>query len=50
MYFKIYYFIKNFFSKTFRLLSKSTYLIKNILKIIVLLIFIFTFFKMKGWF
>lgn len=50
MYFKIYYFIKNFFNKSFRFLSKSTYLIKNILKIIALLIFILTFCKMKGWF
>lgn len=50
MYLKIYYFIKKFFSKTFRFLTKSSYLIKNTLKIIVLLIFIFTFMKMKGWF
>lgn len=50
MYLKIFYFIKKMFSKTFRFLNKSTYLIRNILKIIVLLIIIYTFLKMKGWF
>jgi len=50
MYFKLFYIIKKFFNKAFRFLSKSTYLIKNILKIIVLLLIIYTFIKAKGWF
>lgn len=49
MYLKIFYFLKKIFSKTFTVVNKTTYLLRNILKIIVLLIIIYTFVKLKGW-
>lgn len=49
MYFKTFYFIKRFISKTFKFINKTTYFVRNILKIIVLLIIIYLFIKMKGW-
>lgn len=48
MYFKLFYFFKKFFGKTFKAFNKLTYLVRNILKIIVLLIIIYLFFKAKG--
>lgn len=49
MYFKIFNFLNKFINKTFRLLNKSLYFIRNVLKIIVLLICIYSFIKLKGW-
>lgn len=49
MYFKIFNFIKRFISTTFRFINKLSYFIRNILKIIVLLIIIYSFIKLKGW-
>lgn len=50
MYFKFFNYIKRIFKKGFNLIFKSTYFIKNILRIIVLLIIIYLFIKKEGWF
>ena len=45
MCFKLFYLIKGVFRKAYRFLTKSTFLLKNILKVIVLIIIIYLFFK-----
>lgn len=47
-YLKIFYFLKRNILKLFRFINRSTYFIKNILKVIVLIIIIYLF--MKGGF
>ena len=45
MYFQLFYLLKRFFKKTYRFITKTSYFLKNILKVIVLGIIVYLFFK-----